>query len=250
MNIIKKILRRRDQSTQADIWDEHMTRISLADVLAAYRSPAVFQIELAALIDERTGGGKKVIEVGCETAVTSLLLSQDNEKTAIDINPRAVSLVQGAAAQLGNQLQVQVCDMFAMPFADGNFDTVFNAGVIEHFPAEERARALCEYARILKPDGQMIVAFPNHYCPPYRFAYRLMRLLGIWRFPSEYEILDLKEEAALAGLQLQERLTLSRATIFNWLNFLPPARVVYQLLDRFFHYEGYLTVIILCKSRA
>jgi SAM-dependent methyltransferase len=250
MNTIKKILRKRTQGTQADIWDEHMNRISLADVLAAYRSPAVFQTELAALIDARTGEGKKVIEVGCETAVTSLLLSQANEKTAIDINPRAISLVQDAAAQLGRPLQVQVCDMFAMPFANGSFDTVFNAGVIEHFPAEERARALGEYARILKTDGKMIVAFPNHFCPPYRFAYRLMRLLGIWRFPSEYAILDLKEEAAQAGLQLQERLTLSRATIFNWLNFLPPARAVFQLLDRFFHYEGYLTVVILGKPRA
>ena len=250
MKIIRKILRRREGGAQADIWDEHMSRMEVADVVAAFESPAQFQRELAALIDARAGEGRKVIEVGCETAVTSLLLADAHEKTAIDINRRAIGLVEAAAAQLNKKINVLLCDMFAMPFRDGEFDVVFNAGVIEHFSKEERARALSEYARIMKDDGLMIIAFPNHYCSPYRFAYLTMRLLGVWRFPSEYSIFDLKDEAQRCGLRVSERLTLSRGTIFNWLNFLPPAKALFQLLDKFFHYEGYLTVIILSKSRA
>ena len=251
MKTIGKILRRRGGAAQSQIWDDHMNRIELPDVLAAFRSPAQFQRELAALIDSRAAGGhRKIVEVGCETAVTTLLLSDAHEKTVIDINRRAISLVEAAAAQLNKKVDALVCDMFAMPFRNAEFDIVFNAGVIEHFSTEERARALSEYSRIMRDDGLMVIAFPNHYCPPYRFAYLTMRLLGVWRFPSEYKIRDLGEEAQRCGLRVRERLTLSRETIFNWLNFLPPAKALFRLLDRFFHYEGYLTVVILSKSHA
>lgn len=226
-----------------------MNRIDVADVVAAFKSPAQFQRELAELIDSHAGDGSKIIEVGCETAVTSLLLLDTHEKTVIDINRRAISLVDAAAAQLNKKINVLVCDMFAMPLRDAEFDIVFNAGVIEHFPAEERVRALSEYARIMKDDGVMIIAFPNHHCPPYRFAYLTMRRMGVWRFPSEYSIFDLKDEAQRCSLRVSERLTLSRGTIFNWLNFLPPVKALFRMLDKFFHYEGYLTVVILSKSR-
>lgn len=250
MKIIRKILRGTKSDIQSDIWDDHMNRIEVADVVAAFKFPAQFQRELAALIDSRAGEGRRIIEVGCETAVTSLLLSDTHEKAAIDINRRAISLVEAAAVQLDKKISLLLCDMFAMPFRDAEFDVVFNAGVIEHFSAEERARALFEYSRIMKDHGLMIIAFPNHHCPPYRFAYLTMRLLGVWRFPLEYSIYDLKEEARRCGLHVSERLTLSRGTIFNWLNFLPPVKALFRLLDKFFHYEGYLTVIILSKSRA
>ena len=166
MKIIRKILRRSGGAAQLEIWDDHMNRIALTDVLNAFRSPAQFQRELAALIDARAAGVNcKIIEVGCETAVTTLLLSEMNEKTVIDINLRAISLVEAAAAQLDKKVRALVCDMFAMPFRNAEFDIVFNAGVIEHFSMEERAQALSEYARIMRDDGLMIIAFPNHYCP-------------------------------------------------------------------------------------
>lgn len=251
MKVIKKIFCRTGGAAQSEIWDDHMNRIEVADVLSAFRCPAQFQRELAALIESRAiNGRRKIVEVGCETAVTTLLLADTNERTVIDINQRAISLVQAATAQLDKKVDALVCDMFGMPFRDGEFDIVFNAGVIEHFSVEERARALMEYSRIMKNDGLMIIAFPNHHCPPYRFAYLVMRLLGVWRFPSEYKIYDLGEEAQRCGLRVSERLTLSKGTIFSWLNFLPPAKALFRLLDKFFHYEGYLTVVILAKSRA
>lgn len=77
-----------------------------------------------------------------------------------------------------------------------------------------------------------------------------MRLLGVWRFPSEYKIRDLGEEARRCGLHVVERLTISKGTIFNWLDFLPPAKAIFRLFDRFLNYEGYLTVVILSKSHS
>lgn len=247
---MKQLFFRCARASQSDIWDVHMNRIELSDVLASFRAPAQFQLELAALIDSYARVGRpKIIEIGCETAVTTLLLDDRNDRTVIDINKRAITLVQDAASHLNMKITALVCDMFEMPLADAEFDIVFNAGVIEHFSKEDRVRAITEYSRIMRNDGLMIIAFPNHYCPPYRFAYWTMRLLGIWRFPSEYKIFDLAEEAKNSGLRVIERRTLSRGTIFNWLNFLPPAKGLFQLLDRFFNYEGYLTVVVLSKTR-
>ena len=150
---------------------------------------------------------------------------------------------------MNQKVNTLVCDMFSMPFLDAEFDIVFNAGVVEHFSAEDRARALSECSRVMKGDGLMIIVFPNHYCPPYRFAYLMLRLLGVWSFPSEYKIYDLGDDAMSCGLLVSERHTLSRGTIFNWLNFLPPARTMFRLLEKFLDYKGYLTVVLLSKSR-
>lgn len=224
-----------------------MNRIQLDDVLMAYRSPAQFQRELSTFIDQRLKPGSKVVEVGCETAVTTLLLSDEFERTAIDINPRAIELVTAAAERLGKKVNVQMCDMFAMPFAEDEFDLVFNAGVIEHFTLAERSRAIGEYARVMKPSGELVICYPNHFCPPYRAAYIVMNLLGVWRFPPEFKIYDLGEEAERNGLTIKARLTLSRGTIFNWLNFLPPLRFLFQIADKVLRFEGYLTVVVMKK---
>ena len=225
-----------------------MQQIDLAQVLASFRQPARFQIELAALIQELAGGRARLIEVGCETAVTTLLLPATFARTAVDLNQRAIALVDAAAASLGQEVSTKVCDMFLMPFAPGSFDLVFNAGVIEHFNQAERTRALQEYARVMSDGGLMVIAFPNHHCPPYRAAYLLRRMLGIWRFPSEFKLRDLQEEATAAGLRLRERRTLSKATIFNWLDFIPPLRGLFRLADRWADFEGYLTVVVFEKA--
>lgn len=234
---------------QEEIWINHIKNMAPLDVVQDYKNPAVFQQEFSALINGYAGQYVKVIEVGCETGVTSFILSDKFRKSLLDLNPNAIALAKESALLLNKEADFFVGDMFKMDFVDGYFDLVFNAGVIEHFDKAERVVALREYARILRPGGKMIIGYPNHHCPPYRFAYLVLRLFGRWQYPSEYKLYDLKEEIDLAGLVLEQRLTLSRKTIFNWLSFARPIKRLFMALDRYFDFEGYLTVLIIAKQQ-
>ena len=63
-----------------------------------YKNPALFQVELADLIDGllKRYGYMNSIEVGCESGVTSMLLNNSPNKTYLDINEDILSKVQQA----------------------------------------------------------------------------------------------------------------------------------------------------------
>jgi len=234
--------------TQEEIWINHIKNTSVEDVVNEYNSPAIFQKELVELIDKEYSNNKKIIEVGCELGVTSLLLDDRFQKTLLDLNPLAIELTKKAHEELDKKSEYIVADMFNMPIENKEFDIVFNAGVIEHFGDEERTKALTEYSRIMKDGGVMFIAFPNHYSLPYRLAYKIRKLLKKWPYPDEYKIYDLKEEIKNANLILEERIVLSKGSLMRWLNFAPPLKWIFQIIDKFYDFEGYLTVLKIRKK--
>ena len=234
--------------TQEEIWINHIKNSTVEDVIREYNTPAMFQKELITLINNESNDNKKIIEIGCELGVTSLLLADKFDKTLLDLNPLAIELTKKAHMKLEKKAQFIVANMFKMPIKDKEFDIVFNAGVIEHFNQAERMSAFKEYSRIMKDNGIMYIAFPNHYSFPYRLAYKIRKLLHKWPYPDEYKIYDLKVEIQGANLILEERMVLSKSSVMNWLNFIPPLKFIVQFLDRFYRFEGYLTVLKIRKK--
>lgn len=234
--------------TQEEIWENHLKNTTLSDVINEYNHPAIFQKELVDVINKYTEQEKKIIEVGCELGVTSMLLDDSFNKTLLDLNPLAIELTKQAHHSLNKKAQFIIADMFSMPIENSQYDIVFNAGVIEHFDLAARAKALMEYSRILKENGVMLIAFPNHYSFPYRLAYKIRTLLNRWPYPTEYKLYDLKNEIAAANLVLEKRIVLSKKSVMNWLSFALPLKYFFQFLDLFLNYEGYLTVLIIRKK--
>ena len=231
---------------QEEIWINHIKNTDVKDVINEYHNPAHFQRELADLIKNNSGCGNfNVIEVGCELGVTSLLLPDKYNKTLLDLNPLAIDLVKKSHKELNKEATFLVADMFNMPIEDGKYHIVFNAGVIEHFNESERECAFKEYRRILKSNGIMYIAFPNHYSFPYRAAYIIRRFFNKWPYPEEFKIFDLKKEIDNAGLQLERRVTLSKKSLMKWLDFIPPLKWLLQLIDKTYNFEGYLTTLII-----
>lgn len=234
--------------TQEEIWINHVKNVKVEDIIDQYNRPAIFQSELVALMHNEIPKGSKIIEIGSELGVVSLLLSDQFETTLLDLNPLAIALTQKAHQALNKQADFMVADMFQMPIRDKHFDAVFNAGVIEHFNQEERTRAFIEYKRILKDDGVMIIAFPNHYSLPYRLAYQIRTFLKKWPYPNEFKLYDLRQEIEASGLILERRTTLSKKSLMNWLSFVPPLKWIFQGIDKFYDFEGYLTVLMIRKK--
>jgi ubiquinone/menaquinone biosynthesis C-methylase UbiE len=236
-------------ASQELIWEKILKNTTVANVVEQFRFPAIFQQELVTLLQDISNGTKcKIIEAGCEAGVTSMLLPDYFDSTLLDLNSLAINLAKEAHLAISKNAQFIQADMFEMPIDDSTFDIVFNAGVVEHFSKEERAKALKEYSRILKDSGTMIIAYPNHYSPPYRLAYLIRRVLRKWPYPSEYKIFDMIDEINSASLILDKRLTISKGSVLKWLNFAPPLKFLFTILDKLFNYEGYLTVLIIRKN--
>ncbi len=239
---------------QQGMWEKRTSIMTVDRVVKSYHNPSPFQIELKNEINiiANKNNYKDIIEVGCETGVTSMLLDDNFNKTLLDLNPNAIELAKKAADRLGKNGNFVVGDMFSMDFPNDSFDIVFNAGVIEHFNFEERVKLLFEYKRILKENGTMIISYPNHYSTPYRSAYLIRNYIfwGYnWPFPKEFKILDLSKEIKQAGLKLEEKKTLSKETSFIYWDFFKPGKNFFKKIDKKFNFEGYLTLLVIQKSK-
>lgn len=236
--------------SQEEIWLEHTKNIGVDNIIYEYKNPSPFQIQFIEYIETNECNlNKKIIEIGCETGVASLILSDKFQKTLLDLNPMAIELCKRAFSELRKKADFIVADMFDMPIDNGSFDVIFNAGVIEHFSFNERIGILKEYSRILKSGGNMYIAFPNHFSLPYRVSYLIYNLFLKWPYPMEYKILNLKKEISMVdGLQFEERIVLSKETLFSWLSFSKLFKNMFVFLDKFLNFEGYLTVVKIAKK--
>ena len=233
-----------------NIWETLTLNIDFENLVKSAESPCEFQLELKAVLDFYCKDHFKIIEVGSFSGITSLILDDRFDKTLLDSNHNAVMLSESIFEHYGKKATFVTGDMFNMPFPNGYFDVVFNAGVLEHFMYEDRVRALREYARVLKNSGEILVAFPNHYSAPYKLAYRYLTRNDQWKYPKEVPLYDLKNEVRAAGLILSRREVKARKTAFHYLSLLPRHwRYVLYPLFKMLPCEGYLTIVKIRKSK-
>jgi arsenite methyltransferase len=109
--------------------------------------------------------GQYILDVGCGhgKAVRYLAARVGTQGTVVGIDTH-VSVVAELntvlqEAQL-SQASAQVADATALPFADSTFDAIVCVNVLEAFA--DRARALAEIRRVLRPGGRALVAHDDH----------------------------------------------------------------------------------------
>lgn len=243
---------------QKEVWEEFTSAMTVESIVNNVHHPAIFQQELAGYLNGILHDKGKVIEVGCEAGVTSFLLNT-NERCFFDLDEGIIAKSKEAHEILckdHDRDKFVVGNMFDMPFEDDYFDLTFNAGVLEHFSRTEVVAALKEMERVTKSNGKVVVAIPNHYCPVYRLAYLVGIFLDFlhirkWPWPKENKYYDFREEIAeVDSLVFENRMTLSKKSIWNWLGgVFILARFLLMLIDKFHPFEGYLTVITMRKKQ-
>jgi predicted SAM-dependent methyltransferase len=65
------------------------------------------------------------------------------------------------AASRAGILPDVICDLRKLPFGAGTIDEILSVHVVEHFWRWEVHAILMEWARVLKPGGEMILECPN-----------------------------------------------------------------------------------------
>ena len=100
---------------------------------------------------------KKILEIGCGNgALAAAMVADGAIVTGIDPNPIAIEQAKLAApaaefVQTGAE---------ALPFGNESFDAVVTVNALHHVPVEVMYRSLQEAARVMRPDGQLIVMEP------------------------------------------------------------------------------------------
>ena len=125
----------------------------------------------------------RMLDIGCNVGNLAFLLRENGVPaerlhfTCIDIAEEAIAVakkrnIAGTTFKVGSALE--------LPFPDQSFDAVTLVEVIEHIP--DQSGVICEAARVLKPDGLLLLSTPNAECQPWLFDERLRffawRLLG------------------------------------------------------------------------
>ena len=113
--------------------------------------------------------GERIGEFGCgQSLLHETLRLHRPSPVFLDISRNALRTIE-----YGVRVQADLC---RLPFRSATYDRIVCIGVLHHFP--DRAPALGEIARVLKPGGRLILGV---YAPG-TIQSRLRRLYEMWKF--------------------------------------------------------------------
>lgn len=104
---------------------------------------------------------RRVLDAACGEGYGSALLSTAAAGVVgVDIDKDTVA---EASRRYGRLPQVSFVEgsCTALPLPDASFDVVVSFETIEHVGAADQPRTIAEFARVLKPDGLLIISSPN-----------------------------------------------------------------------------------------
>ena len=119
--------------------------------------------------------GELILDIGCGRAIDGARLSERGAQV-VGLEPSRVMLVRAKEYLTENDAGVALAQGIGenLPFKSHSFDKVMCKGALDHFMSP--ARTMEEIARVLKPQGEMIVSIANFNSLGFRLGKRLYPL--------------------------------------------------------------------------
>lgn len=156
---MRQAVRQRDP-----VWASYPTITEYARVCfwAIRKLEYSFATEAFAALESQAGRPLAVLDVGCGVVpVCNWISRRGHQVTAVDPSESDITFLVGndLNAFYGSDVTYEVARSEQLRFPDNSFDVVTCISVLEHLaPGNDRV-ALWEMARVLKPDGHLIVTF-------------------------------------------------------------------------------------------
>ncbi|MDH2416524.1 class I SAM-dependent methyltransferase [Nocardioides sp. CER19] len=109
------------------------------------------------LLDMGAGGGRHAFEA-YRRGADVIAFDQDADELA-KVREWFQAMKEAGEVPEGAEADVKEGDALALPFADGEFDRIIAAEVLEHIPAD--IQAIQELVRVLRPGGTLAVSVPR-----------------------------------------------------------------------------------------
>ncbi len=109
----------------------------------------------------RFAEGRRVLDAACGEGYGSALLAEVAvEVTGVDLNAATIAHARSTYAAARN-LRFLEGSITALSLPPGSVDLVVSFETIEHLPAGDQPAMLAEFARVLAPDGLVLMSSPN-----------------------------------------------------------------------------------------
>jgi ArsR family transcriptional regulator len=122
---------------------------------------AAVEAALLSLVPDDDAG--RLLDIGTGTGrVLELLATRISQGVGVDASKAMLALARSRLARPGlSHCSVRLADMYRLPFADASFDLAVMQMVLHY--AEDPPGVLAELARVLRPDGRLILIDLAHH---------------------------------------------------------------------------------------
>ena len=168
----------------AATWD----KVSAAYDEAAYWQFPENRANLATILRHLgEASGKRIIEVGSGSGLTSVALAQQGAHCALlDISPVALATAAEGFKRAGLPPPEQfLADALHNDVPGNVYDLVWNGGVIEHFVDEGKVLLIHEMVRLCKPGGLVLILVPNRLAWQFQLRQSWQKMRGTWKYGFE-----------------------------------------------------------------
>src|SRR5262245_32105254 len=107
----------------------------------------------------RAQPGERVLDLASPKLLAVWLARDGAEVTSVDQLEREIETWQALAGDA--KVEFRVADGRVLPFEDASFDHAYSISVLEHIEEPGDVEALRELARVVKPDGRVLVTLPH-----------------------------------------------------------------------------------------
>ncbi len=137
----------------------------------------------------------KILDAGCGTGRDLAYLENlSAELYGVDLSEGMLNLAKN---KLKNTSLIKA-DIRKLPFPDNFFDGVLSIASLVHLPHKEKAKAINEFWRVLKPNGVLYICIQNLLYPPrfkrcekYKVKNSILYDGRYWYFPTKFSMEDL-----------------------------------------------------------
>lgn len=119
----------------------------------------------------------KFLDLGCGLGRHSIYFAKKGfEVNSVDLSDYGVNHLKKWAEEEQLNIEMSVCDMLNLPFADETFDCIMAYNVIYHTDTEGFIKALNEIKRVLKHKGELFITLISKNTWSYQKADKYKRI--------------------------------------------------------------------------
>lgn len=136
----------------------------------------VSRLRVKKILNEIKGKNRIILDIGCEAGYISIKIAEKQHFVIpLDICKPALIKFKEKLLKMDIKLTPLLGTIHNLPIKDNSVDYIICSEVIEHLPNVDTC--LREMKRVLKPEGKLILTFPNETLR--KFFYPILKLFNI-----------------------------------------------------------------------